>query len=70
MKNILLISTVNLFNNPRLVKEICFFQEQQYTVYVICFDVGFGDDKSLEIEKKFPKISHFLDIQRKVTSKS
>ena len=53
MKNILLISTVNLFNNPRLVKEIHFFSEQNYHVSVICFDIGYGDKNSLILEHNF-----------------
>lgn len=60
-KKVLFISTTNLYNNPRLVKELQLFTDLSYDLTSIVFNVGYGDDKSIEIERKLPNVN-FIKI--------
>ncbi len=60
-KKVLFITTTNLYNNPRLVKELYLFSGLNYSVTSIVFDVGYGDDKSIDIEQKLSEVN-FIKI--------
>lgn len=65
-KKILLITSTNLFSNPRLVKEINLLSSLQYQLTVVSFIIGIGDEQSKTIEKKFPHVKFIhLSAQRK-----
>jgi hypothetical protein len=60
-KKVIFITTTNLYNNPRLVKELHLFSGLSYSVTAIVFNVGYGDDKSIDIESKLPNVN-FIKI--------
>lgn len=66
-KKILLITSTNLFSNPRLVKEINLLSSLQYQLTVISFIIGVGDEQSKAIEEKFLDVK-FIHLSAKRNS--
>jgi hypothetical protein len=67
LKNILLLTTLNLSSNPRLKKEIALLSHKGFSLTVVAFKLGNWSDKlDNQFISKYPSVNyHFLSATRK-----